>query len=48
MSSFPHSRDAKTNLAPPRSSTCTRWGKSPQVEIDGTLIAESAAITEVL
>ena len=45
---IPYSRDAKTNLAPPELKHVHPLGKSPMVEIDGTLIAESAAITEVL
>ena len=43
-----YTRDAKTNLAPPELKLVHPLGKSPMVEIDGTLIAESAAITEVL
>lgn len=41
-------RDAKTNLAPPELKEVHPLGKSPMVEIDGTLIAESGAIVEVL
>jgi glutathione S-transferase len=44
----PYKRDATTNLAPPELKLVHPLGKSPLLEIDGTLIAESAAITEVL
>ena len=43
-----YSRDAKTNLAPQELRVIHPLGKSPMVEIDGTLIAESGAIVEVL
>jgi len=43
-----YTRDEKTNLAPPELKLVHPLGKSPMLEIDGTLIAESAAITEVL
>lgn len=45
---IPYKRDAKTNLAPPELKLVHPLGKSPMVEIDGTLVVESAAITEVL
>lgn len=45
---IPYKRDAKTNLAPPALKQVHPLGKSPMLEIDGTLIVESAAITEVL
>tara|TARA_R110002049_G_scaffold29972_1_gene101871 strand:- start:43398 stop:44015 length:618 start_codon:yes stop_codon:yes gene_type:complete len=41
-------RDATTNLAPPELKLVHPLGKSPMIEIDGQLIAESAAIVEVL
>ncbi|APE44396.1 glutathione S-transferase [Sulfitobacter alexandrii] len=43
-----YKRDAKTNLAPPELRSVHPLGKSPMVELDGKLITESAAITEVL
>ncbi|QFT58898.1 hypothetical protein FIU94_08680 [Sulfitobacter sp. THAF37] len=43
-----YTRDAKTNLAPPELRSVHPLGKSPMVELDGRLITESAAITEVL
>ena len=45
---IPYTRDQKTNLAPPELKLVHPLGKSPMLEIDGTLIAESGAITEVL
>ncbi len=45
---IPYSRDAKSNLAPPELALVHPLGKSPMIEIDGTLITESAAIVEVL
>ncbi len=44
----PYARDAKTNLAPPELLEVHPLGKSPMIELDGKLIAESAAIVEVL
>ncbi|TMM51545.1 glutathione S-transferase family protein [Sulfitobacter sabulilitoris] len=44
----PYARDAKTNLAPPELLDVHPLGKSPMIELDGKLIAESAAIVEVL
>ncbi len=44
----PYQRDEKTNLAPPELKLIHPLGKSPMMEIDGKLVAESAAITEVL
>ncbi|UYV38579.1 glutathione S-transferase [Rhodobacteraceae bacterium D3-12] len=41
-------RDAKTNLAPPELSALHPLGKSPLLELDGRVIAESAAIVETL
>jgi glutathione S-transferase len=43
-----YARDAKTNLAPPALLKIHPLGKSPMVEIDGRLVTESAAITEIL
>lgn len=43
-----HSRDAKTNLAPPALLRIHPLGKSPLLELDGIVIAESGAITEIL
>lgn len=43
-----YARDAQTNLAPPELLDIHPLGKSPMVELDGRLIIESAAITEVL
>ncbi len=43
-----HKRDAKTNLAPPELLALHPLGKSPMIEMDGEVIIESAAITEVL
>lgn len=41
-------RDEKTNLAPPELLKIHPLGKSPMVDIDGRLVTESAAITEVI
>ncbi len=43
-----HTRDEKTNLAPPELLKLHPLGKSPMIELDGEIIIESAAITEVL
>ena len=43
-----YQRDAKTNLAPPELRALHPLGKSPMLELDGRLIAESAAIVERL
>lgn len=43
-----YARDAKTNLAPPELTAIHPLGKSPMIEMDGRLITESAAITEVI
>lgn len=43
-----HERDAKTNLAPPALLALHPLGKSPMIEMDGDIIIESAAITEIL
>lgn len=43
-----YARDEKTNLAPPELLEVHPLGKSPMVEIDGRLVTESGAITEVL
>lgn len=43
-----YDRDAKTNLAPPELMKIHPLGKSPMIEMDGRLITESGAITEVL
>ena len=43
-----YERDAKTNLAPPALREVHPLGKSPVVEIDGRIVAESGAIVEVL
>jgi glutathione S-transferase len=43
-----HARDPKTNLAPPALLALHPLGKSPMIEMDGDIIIESAAITEVL
>ena len=45
---IPYKRDAQTNLAPPELKLVHPLGKSPMLEIDDMLVAESAAITEVL
>jgi glutathione S-transferase len=44
----PYKRDAKTNLAPLELKLVHPLGKSPMLEIDDVLVAESAAITETL
>lgn len=43
-----YARDAVTNLAPPELKAVHPLGKSPIVEIDGRVIAESAAIVQTL
>lgn len=43
-----YQRDAKTNLAPQSLQTIHPLGKSPVIELDGTVIAESGAIVELL
>jgi glutathione S-transferase len=43
-----YERDPETNLAPPDLLSVHPLGKSPMIELDGRLIAESAAIAEVL
>lgn len=43
-----YQRDAKTHLAPPSLKTIHPLGKSPVIELDGKVIAESGAIVEVL
>lgn len=43
-----YQRDATTNLAPPELLDIHPLGKSPMIEIDGRVVTESAAITEVL
>ena len=43
-----YTRDTVTNLAPPELTAVHPLGKSPMVELDGRLIVESAAITEIL
>lgn len=43
-----YERDPETNLAPPELQLVHPLGKSPMIELDGTLIVESAAIVEVL
>ncbi|WP_201594179.1 glutathione S-transferase family protein [Psychrobacter vallis] len=43
-----HQRDAKTHLAPESLKAVHPLGKSPVIEIDGQLYAESGAITELL
>ncbi|MEM7302581.1 MAG: glutathione S-transferase [Pseudomonadota bacterium] len=43
-----YQRDAKTNLAPPELLEVHPLGKSPVIEVDGQLLAESGAITEYL
>ncbi len=45
---IPYERDKQTNLAPPELRAVHPLGKSPMVEMDGRLIAESAAIVELL
>lgn len=43
-----YQRNPETNLAPPELQALHPLGKSPMLEIDGTLISESGAITELL
>lgn len=43
-----HQRDAKTFMAPDSLKAVHPLGKSPMIELDGQLIAESGAITEIL
>lgn len=43
-----YQRDAKTNLAPPELEAVHPLGKSPVVELDGEILPESGAITEIL
>lgn len=43
-----YERDAQTNLAPDALRKVHPLGKSPMIEIDGTLVTESAAIVEVV
>lgn len=43
-----YTRDAKTNLAPPELLSVHPLGKSPMIEVDGRVIAESAAIVEYI
>ncbi len=43
-----YERDKVTNLAPPELARLHPLGKSPMIEIDGRLVAESGAITELL
>jgi glutathione S-transferase len=43
-----HQRDAVTNLAPPELERVHPLGKSPVIEVDGRVIAESGAILEYL
>jgi glutathione S-transferase len=43
-----YQRDAVTNLAPPELKAVHPLGKSPLLEIDGRVIAESGAIVQVL
>lgn len=43
-----HQRDAVTNLAPPDLLAVHRLGKSPVIEDDGRVIAESAAIVDYI
>lgn len=43
-----YERDATTNLAPPELLKVHPLGKSPMIELDGRLITESGAITEIL
>ncbi len=45
---IPYRRDAETNLAPPELALVHPLGKSPMIELDGTLVTESAAIVELL
>lgn len=43
-----YTRDAVTSLAPPELTQIHPLGKSPMLELDGRLIVESGAITEIL
>lgn len=43
-----YQRDAKTNLAPDSLKAIHPLGKSPVIEIDGEVVTESGAITELL
>lgn len=43
-----YQRDAKTSLAPPELRALHPLGKSPLLELDGRLVAESGAIVELL
>ena len=43
-----HQRDPKTNLAPDSLKAVHPLGKSPVIEMDGQIYAESGAITELL
>lgn len=43
-----YARDPETNLAPRELTEIHPLGKSPMIEMDGRLITESAAITEVI
>lgn len=43
-----YERDTKTNLAPPKLLAVHPLGKSPMIDIDGRLVTESGAITEVI
>ena len=43
-----YQRDARTNLAPESLKQAHPLGKSPVIELDGQVIAESGAITELL
>jgi glutathione S-transferase len=43
-----YERDAKSNLAPPDLLALHPLGKSPLIELDGDLVAESGAIVEIL
>lgn len=43
-----YQRDAKTNLAPDSLKKVHPLGKSPVIEIDGHMVAESGAITQLL
>ena len=44
----PYQRDAKTSLAPPELQQVHPLGKSPVIEVDGRVVAESGAIVEFL
>lgn len=45
---FHYQRDKVTNLAPPELAVVHPLGKSPMIELDGTLITETGAIVEIL